>query len=341
MITRIALDEDPNRTGNLMLLFAPQSDRPFGLAISRNLQIELAECEERDFEDGEHKIRPLSCVREKDVYIVQSLYSDPAKSVNDKFCRLLFFMGAIRDAGARRITAVIPYLCYARKDRKTKIQDPITSRYVAQLLECAGADVIVTMDVHNVAAFQNSFRKPCVHLEAIPVFLSYFVSQNLQNSLTVVSPDAGGMKRAESFRQALSERLQCDIPLAMLEKHRSQGIVRGDIFAGDVAGRRAIIVDDLISTGTTLVRSAHACRERGAIDVIAVATHGLMVEKTSDVLADRALSQVVITNTVTPWHIQGTVAEGVVKILDVAPMFAQAIRRLHEGGPIEGESLWK
>jgi ribose-phosphate pyrophosphokinase len=303
------------------------------------LGISLAEHEERDFEDGEHKIRPLTCVREKDVYVIQSLYGDEGQTVNDKLCRLLFFLGALRDAGATRVSAVIPYLCYARKDRKTKTHDPITSRYVAQLLECVGADRVVTMDVHNLAAFQNAFRIQTVHLEASSAFVSHFTEQSARHDITVVSPDAGGVKRAERLRQALSERLEREVPIAMVEKHRSKGVVSGEMFAGDVKGRLAILVDDLISTGGTLVRAARACHDRGAVAVRAAATHGLLVGNAGQVLADEALQQVVITNTVPPFRLEGTPAERNLTVLDVAPIFARAIRRLHEGGPIEGESL--
>ncbi|MEX1027402.1 MAG: ribose-phosphate pyrophosphokinase [Candidatus Paceibacterota bacterium] len=324
-----------------MILFAPTTDQPFGIAVAHDLNIVLAEHEERDFEDGEHKIRPLTCVREEDVYVVQSLYGDNRQSVNDKLCRLLFFLGALRDAGAKRVTAVIPYLCYSRKDRKTKTRDPITSRYVAQLLESVGADRVLTMDVHNLAAFQNAFRIQTIHLEATSAFVSHFAKQSPRDGMTVVSPDAGGVKRAERFRQALSERLQCEVPMAMVEKHRSKGVVRGEMFAGDVEGRLAIVVDDLISTGGTLVRAARACRSRGAVTVYAAATHGLLVGDAGQLLAEDALQQVVLTNTVPAFRLKGTPAENNLTVLDVAPMFARAIRRMHEGGPIEGESLFE
>jgi ribose-phosphate pyrophosphokinase len=322
-----------------MILFAPTTSRPFGDAVARELNIALAEHEEREFEDGEHKIRPLACVREEDVYVVQSLYGDERQTVNDKLCRLLFFLGALRDAGAKRITAIIPYLCYARKDRKTKTRDPITSRYVAQLLECVGTDRVVTMDVHNLAAFQNAFRIPTVHLEATSALVSHFAKQLPRDEVTVVSPDAGGVKRAERFRQALSQRLRCEIPLALMEKYRSKGVVSGAMFAGDVVGRLAIVLDDLISTGGTLVRAARACQDRGATAVHAAATHGLLVGNAGQVLADDALQQVVISNTVPPFRLHGTPAEKNVTVLDVAPMFARAIQRLHKGGPIEGDSF--
>jgi len=312
-----------------MILFALNTSRPFGESVARHLDLALAEHEEREFEDGEHKTRPLTCVREEDVFVIQSLYSDDSQTVNDKLCRLLFFLGAVRDAGARRVTAVLPYLCYARKDRKTKTRDPITTRYIAQLLEAVGVDRVVTMDVHNLAAFQNAFRIPTVHLEAASAFVDHFAQRSPQQEITVVSPDVGGVKRADRLRGLLSDRLKCEIPLAMMEKHRNQGVVSGQMFAGEVEGRLAIVVDDLISSGTTLARATVACRDRGALGVTAAATHALLVGDAGEVLADDALDRLIITNTVPPFRLCGHDALQKLLVLDVTPLFAGAIKRLH------------
>ncbi|MEK7716281.1 MAG: ribose-phosphate pyrophosphokinase-like domain-containing protein, partial [Pseudomonadota bacterium] len=135
------------------LLFALHPSRSFGEDVARQLGISLSACEERDFEDGEHKSRPLVNVRNQDVFVIQSLYADTKQSVNDKLVRLLFFIGALKDASAARVTAVVPYLSYARKDAKTQTRDPVTTRYVAQIFEAVGTDRVITMDVHNLAAF--------------------------------------------------------------------------------------------------------------------------------------------------------------------------------------------
>lgn len=150
-----------------LMLFALDASRDFGEAVSRELGTALAAHEEREFEDGEHKSRPLVNVRGRDVYVMQSLYGDAKQSVNDKLCRLLFFLGALRDASAARVTAVVPYLGYARKDRKSKARDPVTTRYVATLFEAVGTDCVVTLDVHNLAAYQNAFRCRTEHLEVL------------------------------------------------------------------------------------------------------------------------------------------------------------------------------
>src|SRR5262249_41417189 len=144
--------------GRSLAVFALNSSLDFGEKICARLGVPQSSHEEREFEDGEHKIRPLANVRGKDVFVIQSLYGDEKQSVNDKLCRLLFFLGALRDASAERVTAVIPYLCYARKDRKSKPRDPVTTRYVAGLFEAMGVDRMLAMDPHNLAAFQNAFR---------------------------------------------------------------------------------------------------------------------------------------------------------------------------------------
>src|SRR5215467_12597602 len=159
--------------GGRLRLFALAATAELGNAIAEALGQPLAAHEERDFEDGEHKGRPLENVRDADVFVVQSLHGGPTESANDKLCRLLFFIGALRDAGAARVTAVTPYLCYARKDRRTKPGDPVTTRYVASLFEAVGTDAMVTLEVHNPAAFENAFRRPTVTLTAALLFVSY------------------------------------------------------------------------------------------------------------------------------------------------------------------------
>ena len=160
---------------NRMTLFVLNSSRTFGEQVSLRLALEPGLHEEREFEDGEHKARPLISVRGKNAFVIQSLYADHQQSGNDKLCRLLFFIGALKDAAAARVTAVVPYLAYARKDRKTKPRDPVTTRYVAALFEAVGTDAVMTLDVHNLAAFQNAFRCRTEHLEANMLFVEHFV----------------------------------------------------------------------------------------------------------------------------------------------------------------------
>lgn len=317
-----------------LALFALDASRDFGAKVAQALAVALTPHEERAFEDGEHKSRPLVNVRDRDVFVVQSLYGDARESANDKLCRLLFFIGALKDAAAARVTALVPYLCYARKDQKTQPRDPVTTRYVAALFEAVGTDRIVTIDVHNLAAYQNAFRCGTDHLEAKGIFVEYLRPRLRDAAAVVVSPDIGGVKRADKFRGALAGALGRDVPLAIMEKERSGGAVTGQALVGDVAGRVAVVIDDLISTGTTLARVAVACRDRGATRVLAVATHGVFSEDANVRLAEPALAEVVVTDTVRPMRLTENAVLRKVVVLDAAPLFAAAARRIHEGGSI-------
>jgi ribose-phosphate pyrophosphokinase len=314
-------------------LFALNASRDFGQRVAGELGMPLARHEEREFEDGEHKARPLESVRGRDVYVVHTLYADERNSVNDKLVRLLFFVGALRDASADRITAVVPYLCYARKDRRSKPRDPVSTRYVASLLEAVGADRVVTLDVHNLAAYENAFRIRAEHLEARNLFADSFGPMVGAGDVAVVSPDIGGVKRAEAFREALERRLGRPLGRAFMEKSRSEGVVSGDTLVGDVSGRTVIIIDDLISSGTTLARAVAACRAQGARRIFAAASHGLFTVKAGELLGNPVLEQLVVTDTVPPFRL-GAAAREKLRIVSVAPLFAEAIRRIHAGGSL-------
>jgi ribose-phosphate pyrophosphokinase len=311
-------------------LFALHATDDLGRQIAAALGQPLASHEERNFEDGEHKARPLDNVRDADVYVVQSLHGGPAESANDKLCRLLFFIAVLKDAGAARVTAVAPYLCYARKDRRTKPNDPVTIRYVAGLFESVGTDVVVTLDVHNPAAFENAFRRPTVALTAASMFVDY-ARMLSQDSLCVVSPDPGGVKRAELFREALGSAIGKPVGKAFADKHRSAGVVTGDLFVGDAAGATALVIDDLISTGGTLQRAARAARKAGASRVIALVTHGLFMPGAAEAIADPAIDRLVVTDTVPPFRLDANELRHKIDTLSAAPLLAEAVRRLHDG----------
>ncbi|MEX0704098.1 MAG: ribose-phosphate pyrophosphokinase [Planctomycetales bacterium] len=318
-----------------LMLFALDATRDFGRKVSERLDVPLSEHEEREFEDGEHKSRSLVNVRNRKVFVIQTLHGDESQSANDKLCRLLFFLGSLRDAAAGRITAVVPYLCYARKDRRTKPRDPVTTRYVAALFEAVGADRIVTMDVHNLAAYENAFhRTRAEHLEGTKPFVEHFAGRLRGEKLAVVSPDVGGVKRAERFRDALGRALGTAPVSAFMEKQRSSGVVSGETLVGDVEGRTAILFDDLISGGTTLARAARACRARGAVAVLGAATHGAFAAGAEATLDEPALDSIVVTDTVPPFRLSPEFVRRKVTVVDSAPMFAEAIRRIHEGGSL-------
>lgn len=319
---------------NGLAVFALESGKSFGADVASRMGVALAPHEERSFEDGEHKARPLESVRGCDVYVVQSLHGSEGESVNDKLIRLLFFVGALKDAAAARVTAVIPYLCYARKDRRTKSRDPVATRYVAGLFEAVGVDRVVTLDVHNLAAFQNAFRCQTENLEAAGLLADHFAARLKGRDIAVVSPDAGGLKRADWFRTLLSRATGTDIATAFVEKYRSRGVVSGGAVVGDVDGRVAIVLDDLIGSGTTMRQAAGACRENGASAVYAAATHGLFVGDASDFLSDAALAGVVVTDSVPRFRLAPELAKNRVTVIPCAPLVAEAISRLHDGGSL-------
>lgn len=314
-------------------LFALKGSDALGDAVAEGLGLCLAGHEERDFEDGEHKTRPLDAVAGADVFVLHSLHGGPLESANDKLVKLLFFIGALKDARAQRVTAVVPYLCYARKDRRTKPNDPVSTRYLAGLFESAGTDRVVTLEVHNPAAFENAFRCPTVTLTTTPLFVEHCRAL-ADERFCVVSPDTGGAKRAELFRQTLEAAISRPVANAFAEKYRSAGVLSGEHFVGDVVGATALIVDDLISTGQTLVRTARAARQAGAGRVLALATHGLFMPGAAEALADPVIDRVVVTDVVPPFRLQGSPLLGKVDILPAAPLLSEAIRRLHEDLPL-------
>lgn len=307
-------------------LFALASDG-IGHRIADALGLDPAPHEERRFEDGEHKARPLVSVRGRDVVVVDSLAAGDGLSPNDRLCRLLFFVGALKDAAARRVTAVVPYLAYARKDRQTKPRDPVTSRYVAALLEAVGTDRVVVMEVHNPSAFQNAFRIDTDLLDADALFVRHFAPAIGDGPAVVVSPDLGGGKRADRFREALEAALGRPVGKAFLEKSRSMGVVSGELFAGDVEGAMAIVIDDLVATGGTMARAARACVERGAKRVAVAATHGLFTAGAEPLWRESAIAEVVVTDTVDPAPLDPALVGDRLVVLPAAEVFADLLRR--------------
>lgn len=318
-----------------MRIFALKGSEQLGDAIARSMWTEVEPHEERDFEDGEHKARPLVGVRGEDVYVVHSLAGEDGASANDKLVKLLFFIAACKENGAARVTAVVPYLAYARKDRQTKSRDPVTTRYVAQLFEAVGTDCVVALDVHNIVAFQNAFRCRTVHLDTRRLFSPTIRSLAGGLPVTVFSPDGGGVKRAQLLKETYEAETGEAAGFGFMEKRRSGGVVSGDLFAGDVKGSAVFIVDDMISTGGTMLRAAKACRANGARRVYALAAHGLFGEGSQAMLDDPAIDGVVVTDTLSSAAraVAGGPA-GRVEVLPVGPLIGEAIRRLSANGSI-------
>jgi len=309
------------------VLFALEGSQEFGHAVASQLGISLAAQEDRNFDDGELKSRPLESVRGRHVYVLHTLFGEEALSVNDKLMRLLFFIATVKDAGAERVTALVPYLAYARKDRRAKSQDPVTTRYVAQLFEAMGVDCVVALEVHNRGAFDNAFRCRTIHLEAHHLFVTALMERVGSDPVVIVSPDAGGTKRADLFRDAWAAAAGEQPPTAFLEKHRKDGKITGDAVVGDMTGKVAIIVDDMVASGRTLLRAAEACRHKGATRVFGVITHALFGPGSEQLYQAEAMDQLFITDSVTPRQEPG--GQGRVSVLTVAGLFAQAVRELH------------
>ena len=317
------------------ILFALNSSRELGASVAAHLGVDLAPHEEQDFDGGEHKVRPLVNVRGVDAWVVASLDGDNEHSANDKLCRLLFFIGALKEASARSVTAVAPYLCYSRKDRQTKARDPITTRYVGQLFESVGTDRLVTVDVHNLAAFQNATRSASDHLEATQLFVDHVCESVQGRAPVVVSPDIGGVKRAERFRQRLSDELAQPVGLAFTEKHRSRGTVSGsDVVLGEVEGRVAIVIDDMIASGGTMHRVANMLKRQGAIEVHLAATHGIFTPAAEALFSARSVDSVIVTNSVKPARLPPSVVGDRLIVLEIGPLLAEAIARIQTGGSI-------
>ena len=319
-------------TKNSLLLFALEHSHVLGNAIAQQLGLALAPHEERVFEDGEHKARPLQSVRGRSCFVLHSLYGEPAQSVNDKLTRLLFFIATLKDAAAKEVTAVVPYLAYARKDRKTQPRDPVTLRYLAQLFEAVGTDALLVLEVHNPAAFQNAFRCSTETLDCTALFAQQLVDRLGDSAVTVVSPDAGGVKRAALFRQKLAHSLGRSVTMGFVEKFRSAGVLSGELLVGEVSGRHVLLFDDLISSGQTLLRAARACHQQGAAAVWALAAHGLF--NAESVLSDPMIERVFITDSVPLRLTPGSALANKLEVVSCADLLAEAIRRCHEGGSI-------
>lgn len=322
----------PGLLEQTMLIFAlDRHDEAFAEAVARDLDNELAPHEDRQFEDGEGKWRPLVDPRGNDVYVLSGLHGGPDNSPHDKMCRLLFFIATLRDHGAARVTAVLPYMAYGRKDRQTQPFDPVSQRYLAQLFEVVGTAQVIVFEAHNVAAMQNAFRCPTQHLPVHAAFGALAAELGAAGSVVVASPDPGGIKRAQLWQEDLAARLQRPVGLALLDKRRSGGHSDGaHAVCGDVQGAVVLLVDDLIATGATLQRAAVALRAAGARRVLACAAHGLFVDTAAERLADPAIDQVLVTDSVPDFRVPDAGAlRDKLRVLSCVPLLSAAMRDSH------------
>lgn len=317
-------------------IFSLNSGQALADRVARCLGVTRSAHEERSFEDGEHKIRPTCSVRGADVYVVQSLGADRSASVDDKLVRTLFLIGALRDAGAARVTAVIPYLCYARKDQRSKARDALSHQYVARFFETLGTDLFVTVDVHNRAAFENAFRIPTLHLEARWLLVDHLRPALQDTPICVVSPDAGGIKRAMAFADALESRIGKPLNRAFVEKYRSEGVVSGDRLIGEVQDQDVVVVDDLVSSGVTLLRATDILRAHGARRILISVTHGLFTGGLEALMKSLTADGLWVTDTVSDLHPNRIDDDRRLARVSCAELIADAIRRLHEDRSVSG-----
>jgi ribose-phosphate pyrophosphokinase len=311
-----------------MLLFAPSHSAAFGRRVADCLGVQLASSEEREFGGGEHKMRPLTDVHSQDVFVIQSLCGDEQVSANDKLCRLLFFLGALKDAGARRITAVVPYFAYSRKDRRTQPQDPVITRYVAQMFEAVGVDCVVALDIHNEAAFDNAFRGQSIRLEAGEMFAASLAADIGTSPVTVASPDIGGVKRAQLFRESLARRLGREVGFAFVEKRRSAGVVSGDMLVGEVENRTLVLYDDMIASGTTILRACKVARRAKAARIYVAAPHAAFLPEAAQLFASDDIHSVLVSDSISLTSSFANVPGERLRVCSVAPLVADMIRRL-------------
>lgn len=311
-----------------MMLFAPKLSAAFAGSVAESLGTRLTASEEREFDGGEHKMRPLEDVQGQHVFVVHSLCGSDEASANDRLCRLLFFAGALKDAGARRLTAVVPYLAYARKDRRTQPRDPVTMRYVAALFEAVGVDCVVVLDVHNEGAFDNAFRIPTVRLEAAETFAAAVCSRVGERRVVVASPDVGGVKRAQKFRETLSRQLGRDVDVAFVEKRRAGGVVSGDALVGSVGDADVVFYDDMIASGTTLLRAVSAARRAGARRVHACAPHAAFLPAAAQLFQPDGPETVMVSDSIPVRDAFTPSLQGPLQICSVAPLIAQTIAAL-------------
>jgi ribose-phosphate pyrophosphokinase len=305
-----------------------------GAATARAAGVELGACEYRAFERGEHKIRPLTNVRGRHVAIVACANGDLAgTSANDRLVRTWFLASAVRDAGAQSVTLVVPYLPYARKDRRTKAQDPLGCRYVAQHFEAAGADRILVVEPHDVAAFENAFRIEALALPFAPLLADALTATPREASLVVVSPDVGGTKRAQQLRDLLAKRSGSEVGLAFVEKQRSRGVLRGGRLVGEVGGADCVIVDDLVASGSTLAHAATAVRDAGARRWSVAVAHALFLPGSVAPLVAAGFQRVIVSDSV---PVEPEVAAGLpLVVLPLGGYLGAVLRRTWYGGALD------
>lgn len=308
-----------HRRGRLAII-SGRANEPLASAAAAAAGVQLSSCEVKRFSDGELSVEIGENVRGADVFVVQST-STP---VNVHLMELLIIMDALRRASAKRITAVIPYFGYARQDRKLKPRVPITAKLVADLIVTSGASRVLTMDLH-AGQIMGFFNIPVDNLYARPVLLEYLRQEHGSKPLCIVSPDAGGVARARAYAKRL------DASLAIIDKRRTSANEVAEMnVIGDVSGKTAIIVDDMVDTGGTLVKAADALLADGATEVYACCTHAVLSGIAKAKLKESQIREIVVSDTIYHPEIDHSVGAPWMKKLSVASLLGEAIKRIHE-----------
>ena len=312
--------------GENIKIFCGNSNPEFAKNICKDLGVDLGKAEVKTFADGEASVSLLETVRGADVFLVQST----CKPVNDHLMELLVMCDACRRASAGRITAVIPYFGYARQDRKAKSRDPISAKLVANMITAAGADRVLTMDLH-AAQIQGFFDIPLDHLLGNPTFVDYYLAKFPEteynhDDFVVVSPDVGSVGRARAFAAKVH------MGRAIVDKRRQKANVCEVMnVIGDVKGKTCILFDDMVDTAGSLCNAAKALTEQGAKEVYACATHGVLSGPAYDRIEESPIKEMVFLNTIP--EVRNT-PSGKLKFLDVSHVFARAIEHVHGGTSI-------
>ena len=297
-------------------LFTGNANRPLAEEIAQYLRVPLSDAEVTRFSDGEVYVHVNENVRGADVYVIQPT----CPPVNDTLMELLIMIDALKRASARRITAVLPYYGYARQDRKVEPRVPITAKLVADLLEAAGIDRVLALDLH-AGQIQGFFKVPVDHLFAAPVMIDYLGKKELRDAV-IVAPDAGGVERA----RAIAKRLNAG--LAIIDKRREgPNAAVAMHLIGDVRARDAVVIDDMIDTAGTLIQAVGALAREGARRILACGVHAVLLAPAPERIGASPLEEVVVTNSI-PVPAEKRIAR--VTVLTVAPLLGEAIRRIHD-----------
>jgi ribose-phosphate pyrophosphokinase len=311
---KVILEEDKNL--DWLRIFTGNSNIHLVEEIVRDLATFLGKSLVKNFSDGEINVEINESVRGMDVFVVQSI----CHPVNNNLMELLILIDALKRASAERITAVLPYYGYARQDRKVSPRAPISAKLIADLITTAGASRMLTVDLH-AGQIQGFFNIPVDHLFAAPVLLEYL--KPLKNDLVIVSPDAGGVERARAYAKRLNASL------AIIDKRREGPNVSQVMnIIGDVSGMVAVLVDDMVDTGGTLVRAAYALMEKGAKAVYACCTHPVLSGRAVEIISESPIEELIVTNTI-PLR-EEAMACTKIKVLSVSSLLADAIRRIYE-----------